>query len=46
MEYFADPDARASAFLSAIGANSPASSAPILRKTKGDDGSEVRKEDS
>ena len=46
MEYFADPDDRASAFLSAIGANLPASSRPILRKTKDGVGSEARKEDS
>ena len=46
MEYFADPDDRASAFLSAIGANIPASSGPTLRKKTDGGGSEARKEDS
>ena len=34
MEYFANPDRRASAFLSAIGAELPVSSEPRLRKVK------------
>ena len=45
MEYFSDPEDRAGAFLSAIGAKLPAPSGPTLRKVK-DSSSDKHTEDS